>query len=191
MTHSSSYLASFVESLNKKNEKVKLHLGCGGIRWKDYINIDLYPQSESPDSSRSGCVADFFADIRKLDLPNESVDYIFSSHVLEHFTRWEALEMLQNWYNLLKNGGELVVEMPDFWRCVMWLFHPKKRKRILAQNQFYGNQWDKLDYETHRYVWKSNEFKNELLSIGFRKVMISHKTETHRPGRDMRVVAKK
>jgi len=34
---------------------VRLHLGCGGMRWKDFINVDLYPHVDSmPDSSRNG-----------------------------------------------------------------------------------------------------------------------------------------
>jgi hypothetical protein len=47
---------------------------------------------------------------------------------------------------------------------VLWLFHPLPQHRQVARNQFYGNQWDELDYETHR-------------------------TLTHYPGRDMRVTA--
>ncbi len=47
---------SLVEYINSpgQNNKVKLHLGCGGIKWKDFINIDLYPDNNLPNSSRSG-----------------------------------------------------------------------------------------------------------------------------------------
>lgn len=65
---------------------VKLHLGCGGIRWRDFINVDMYPaEAGTPDSSRIGCVADVFADMRKLGLANYSVDEIFTSHTIDHF----------------------------------------------------------------------------------------------------------
>jgi len=187
MTTPSNALSEYLR--NRAPGEVKLHLGCGGVRWQDFINVDLHPHTDAPDSSRSGCVADVFADIRHLGLEANSVDQIFTSHVLEHFPRWETEAMLRDWHRMLRQGGRLVVEMPDFWRCVMWLFHPSKRKRELGRSQFYGNQWDRLEFETHRYVWSGSEFKRALREAGFRSVRLSHRTRTHQSGRDMRVVA--
>jgi predicted SAM-dependent methyltransferase len=171
---------------------VKLHLGCGGVRRKDFVNVDLYPIDESrPDSSRDGCVADVFADIRALGLPDDSVDEIFTAHTLEHFTRWVAIDMLRDWYRMLRPSGRMVIEMPDFWRCVAWLFSPNAKRRRVARVQFYGNQQDGHDFETHRYLWSSGEFRDALGDIGFSRVTVSHRTETHFSGRDMRVEALK
>jgi predicted SAM-dependent methyltransferase len=171
---------------------VKLHLGCGGKRWEDFVNVDLYPFDPNvKDTSRSGCIADVFADIRHLDIPADTIDDIFTSHTLEHFPRWQTVEMVRDWHRMMKPGGRLVVEMPDFVRCVLWLFHPRRHKRYLARTQFYGNQWDRLEYETHRYVWSAREFTSALREIGFRKVSVTHRTLTHNPGRDMRVTALK
>ena len=181
------------EYINKNsNQSIKLHLGCGGVRWRDFINVDLNPAKPGEvDTSRSGCVADVFADMANLGLADNSIDEIFTSHTIDHFTRWRAIEMFSDWFRMLKKGGVVVIEVADFWRCVIWLFHPVRQKRWLGRSQFYGNQWDKIEYETHRYLWSSRELKRELLKIGFSSVSISHKTETHYPGRDMRVVAKK
>jgi predicted SAM-dependent methyltransferase len=186
----SEALLSYLEA--RRGTRVKLHLGCGGVRWKDFVNVDLYPADpERADSSRSGCVADVFADVRALALPEGYIDEIFSSHTLEHFPRYIALEMLRDWHRMLKRGGTMVIEMPDFVRCVLWLLHPNPKKRLAAKNQFYGNQWDGLDFETHRYVWSASEFKRELLAMGFSKVHVTHRTETHYRGRDMRITATK
>jgi predicted SAM-dependent methyltransferase len=150
---------------------VKLHLGCGGVRWLDFINVDLHPHDETKrDDSREGCIADTFADMRNLGLPEECVDEILTSHTIDHFTRWEAIDMLRDWYRMLKPGGIVVIEAADFNRCVLWLFHPSGRKRQLARSQFYGNQWDRIDYETHRYVWSARELRSVLREIGFRRV---------------------
>ncbi len=178
--------------LNRTEKVLKLHLGCGGVRWKDFINIDFYPHDDSvSDSSRSGCVADAFADMRNLQLEDNSVDEIFTSHTFEHFPRWEGVDMLIDWYRMLKPGGKLVIETPDFWRCVLWLFHPSQEKRRLGRTQFYGNQWDRLDFETHRYVWAANEILEVCELVGFSNFFVTHRTETHYPGRDMRVEAYK
>jgi predicted SAM-dependent methyltransferase len=63
---------------------IRLHVGCGGVRWRDFVNVDLYPYQEGTiDFSRDGCVADVFAYMRDLGLPDNSVDEIFSSHTID------------------------------------------------------------------------------------------------------------
>lgn len=180
-----SEYASILES-----NPLRLHLGCGGKKWKNFVNVDLYGFDESiPDSSRSGCVADASGDMRALGLADNSIDEIFTSHTLEHFTRWEAVDMLEDWFRMLKPGGIVIIETPDFVRCVLWLFHPSRSKRQLARNMFYGNQWDRIPFETHRYVWGRGELCRELSRIGFSIKEATSRTATHYPGRDQRVVA--
>jgi SAM-dependent methyltransferase len=45
------------------------------------------------------------------DLDNESFDYVYSSHCLEHMR--DPLEALLNWWRVLKPGGHLIVAVPD------------------------------------------------------------------------------
>lgn len=177
---------------NQKLASVKLHLGCGGVRWQDFINVDLHPQDPSVrDSSRNGCVADVFADIRNLGLSDNTIDEIFTSHTIDHFTRWQAIDMLKDWHRMVKPKGRLVIEAADFNRCLLWLFHPSRKKREAARTQFYGNQWDGIEFETHRYLWSARELSEVLRNIGFRQVSYSHAALTHYPGRDMRMTALK
>lgn len=176
----------------RKPDKVKLHLGCGGVRWQDFINIDFYPHDPSKkDSSRDGCVADVFGDMKSLGLPDNSIDEIFTSHTIDHFTKWVAIDMFKDWFRMLKPEGILIIEVADFWRCILWLFHLNSEKRRLARAQFYGNQWDRIDFETHRYVWSAKEIYFILREVGFRSVRIHHKTWTHYSGRDMHIEAQK
>jgi predicted SAM-dependent methyltransferase len=183
-------LSAYIEGT--KLPKVKLHLGCGGIRWRDFINVDLNPHDASmPDSSRDGCVADVLADMRALGLPDHSIDEIFTSHTIDHFTRWAAVDMFRDWHRMLKPNGLMVIEAADFVRCVLWLLHPSRQKRRAARNQFYGNQWDRIEFETHRYLWSARELVGVLREIGFRRVTCTHATLTHCPGRDMHIEATK
>jgi predicted SAM-dependent methyltransferase len=179
-----------IDLYKSSQRPLALHLGCGGERWRDFINVDYYPVEPGvTDSSRSGCLADVFADMRKLGLPDESISEIFTSHTIDHFTRWEAIAMLKDWHRMLVPGGKLVIEAADFVRCVFWLFHPSRTKRSLARSQFYGNQWDKLDFQTHRYVWSARELGRVLRDVGFSDVKWHHRTLTHHPGRDMQMTA--
>ena len=53
-----------------------------------------------------------------LNLPEQKVDYIFSSHCLEHIDRW--VDAMDYWYDVLKTGGTLFLYLPDYsqeyWR---------------------------------------------------------------------------
>jgi len=53
-----------------------------------------------------------------LNFPYENLDYIFSSHCLEHLHPW--VEVMDYWYSKLKLGGVLFLYVPDYsqeyWR---------------------------------------------------------------------------
>ena len=46
------------------------------------------------------------------NLPNNEVDYIFSSHCLEHINDW--VSVMDYWYDNLKKGGVLFLYLPDY-----------------------------------------------------------------------------
>jgi predicted SAM-dependent methyltransferase len=53
-----------------------------------------------------------------LNLPYDNVDYIFSSHCLEHIINW--VEVLDYWCECIKNNGVIFLYLPDYtqeyWR---------------------------------------------------------------------------
>lgn len=53
-----------------------------------------------------------------LNLPSKEMDYIFSSHCLEHIPNWVAV--LEYWESVLRVGGVLFLYLPDYsqeyWR---------------------------------------------------------------------------
>ena len=176
--------------------EINLHLGCGGQNFAGWINVDNYDY-EAGDTSRSGAHYDVKMDIRALDAAPDSVDRILLVHVLEHFVRWDALDLLNQFHRLLKPDGLLIMEHPDLDGCIkMYLENKASIDTPLGPlnqgfTQFYGNQWDKLDYETHRYVWTKNEMGQELNRIGFELLALDNQAQFHVPGRDMRVIARK
>ena len=177
-------------------KEVNLHLGCGGHYLDDWINIDNFDY-ENNDSSRNGSRFDLRMDIRHLDAANDSVDKMLLVHVIEHFERWETIKLLHVFFYNLKCGGTLIMEHPDLDGCIAWYLSRKKSITTplgdlnMGFTQFYGNQWDELDYETHRYVWTKGEMKHVLEEIGFEILFLDNNTIFHETGRDMRVVARK
>lgn len=62
------------------------------------------------------------------NLPDKEVDYIFSSHCLEHLDNW--VQVLEYWKTKLKSGGVLFLYLPhydqEYWRP----WHNTKHKSI-------------------------------------------------------------
>lgn len=87
-----------------KDDKVFLHLGCGGRVLDGFTNIDKY--FEDPN------VINF--DIFQLPYEDHNTDLIFCSHVLEHLPLRHAKLAVQEWARVLKpDSGKLYLAIPD------------------------------------------------------------------------------
>lgn len=84
---------------------IKINMGCGCRDFgNDWIHIDggNYPHLD-------------FNDITELQqFEDNSVDLIYSSHVIEYFDREEIVDVLKEWNRILKKDGILRVAVPDF-----------------------------------------------------------------------------
>lgn len=64
------------------------------------------------------------------NLPNNKVDYIFSSHCLEHVDNW--VETLEYWISKIKNNGVLFLYLPNFSQSYWRPWYNKKHKHCLT-----------------------------------------------------------
>jgi SAM-dependent methyltransferase len=81
---------------------IQLNLGSGDTRVADHISIDLHPG------------ADIQHDLTTpLPYVDGTVDHIYSSHVIEHFTRKEWEFVRHDWLRVLKPGGVMELRCPD------------------------------------------------------------------------------
>lgn len=107
-------LFSYVKN-NYKNDKVFLHLGCGGRVLEGFTNVDKY--YEDPD------VINF--DIFELPYESKNTDLIFCSHVLEHLPIRHAKLAIQEWARVLKpTDGRLFLAIPDLEIIIKLLLQP-------------------------------------------------------------------
>ncbi len=84
-----------------------LNLGCGQRFNPDWVNLDLHPTSPSVQKW----------DLQKdLPFPDESFDVVYHSHVLEHFSRAEGVQLLARCWRVLKPNGVIRVVVPDLER---------------------------------------------------------------------------
>lgn len=80
------------------NEEIRLNVGSGTLHIEGYHDVDLvYGERAYP-----------------LDWPDESVVEVRASHILEHFPRWQAQDVVRDWVRVLRPGGVLKIAVPDF-----------------------------------------------------------------------------
>ena len=176
----------------------KIHVCCGGVYLRGYVNIDKYP-FEVGDDSRSGCVADVLADVFELPYARGTLSEIVLVHGMEHFTRYDGVRLLEKFTDLLEPEGVLYLEMPSrnpvlFFTAVERLIALVAPRRSInafgrgpASSMLWGNQWAGFDYETHRYLWASKEIAQAGVQVGLGHHVIYRLPASHVPFRDMGV----
>lgn len=108
--------------LEKYCQGIGLDMGFGGDAiTPTAITFDM-PRPYCP--SFAGHTQILRGDCRKLPfLCDQSMDYIYSSHLLEDFHYSELVPILQEWRRVLKDGGLLITNCPDQQK---FLAHCKK-----------------------------------------------------------------
>ncbi len=141
----------------------KLHLGCGDIALKGWINLDI----DSP-------VADVLHDLTKpLPFDDGSVRYIFAEHMIEHIEYAEAENLLSECRRVLAPGGVVRMTTPDLaWLATtylssitnLWgdLWQPRSPCALLNEGM---RSWG------HRYLYDRAELRALFLSCGFKDVV--------------------
>lgn len=167
----SNRLAVRMLSLYKKR-KVKINVGCGTDYKKGWINID----NNSDNNIDSGKL-DLNWDLRNpLPFPENSVDYIFNEHFIEHLTVKEGQAAVRDFMRVLKPGGVLRMATPDLEVTIDKYLHlpleddstvktfhlgfiKTRAERINMAFRWWGHKW--------LYDW--DELERRLLEIGIKK----------------------
>ena len=82
------------------------------------MKIQLSPTRIVPNVTtvwnQPGPEVDILYDLKKLGFRENSIDAIYSFHVLDRYFLEEVGEVLVNWYRCLKPGGKLWIKVDDF-----------------------------------------------------------------------------
>jgi len=188
------HLIDIVNEKIKTNLPVKLHLGCGPNIWEDWINVEGDYIGEQP-----GIIHFNITD--PYPLPDNCVDEIFTSHVIEHIIPTDVEPMMKEWLRILKPGGFVATEWPDLLKCATFLvknpemMYTKDRNRLKhGVAGIFGNISKYQDLAMlHKWGYSEESMKVLKLEVGFSRAEIQEPIhpKTRKPMIDSRVVGYK
>ena len=159
----------------KSSTVVKLHLGSGTNYLAGWLNTDLQPATDRF----------VFVDASEpLALDAQTVDYIFTEHMIEHIELDGAISLLDECYRILKPGGKIRISTPcldhfiELFNCrkpaqaeyICWViekYFPNVSSLQAAyaiNNIFYGFG--------HKFIYDMDTLKSMLKKAGFSNISI-------------------
>lgn len=141
-----------------------LNIGCGSTFHEDWVNVDIYSTSEHV----------IEMDIRKgIAFEDSSFDVVYSSHVLEHMSKYAAEELVAEMIRVLKPGGILRLVVPDLEAIIT---NYTKFKRKLE------NSYDSLTEAN--YDWTMIELYDQVLRTKPGGIMLPFMLNPELPNKD-------
>jgi ubiquinone/menaquinone biosynthesis C-methylase UbiE len=99
---------------------VRLHIGCDtnnfGKDWK-HIDWNKYPHVDS-------------TDMTTLPFKDGTVDFIYAPHVMQYFGGDDLIDLMREYFRVMKNGSKLRVSVPDF-KAINSLYKDRSKKSDL------------------------------------------------------------
>ncbi|HEC66366.1 MAG TPA: hypothetical protein ENI23_13850 [bacterium] len=128
---------------------MKLDVGGGKKRRKGYTSIDVGDYGNN-----------IVGDFRTMKF--EDVSVVRSFFLLEHYSRKEAITVLQQWHSWLKDEGTLWIAVPDFeYICKNFDIHPYWMTR-----HTFGSQGED-SWGFHLDGWYEDKIKKLFPALGF------------------------
>jgi SAM-dependent methyltransferase len=101
-----------------------------------------------------------------LPFNDDSVDYIYASHVLEHFYRDTAEAILRDAFRVLKKGGRIRVCVPNLEHAIKLYLEGSTEKSL----EFFFLDSDAGLFYRHKYMYDFNLLRCKLRAVGFATV---------------------
>jgi ubiquinone/menaquinone biosynthesis C-methylase UbiE len=183
---------------------MKLHLGCGPVYLKGYLNCDLkgLPAKDYPElveenittvdnyfkapfekkllgvNKKNKIVIDMKVDMRKIPFKENSVEEILLVNVVDHIRFQEIPDCFDEWHRVLQPGGKLIIDVNEIRGSCEALLAAKTRKEFEWANRLiFCHARDEND--SHHWGY-TPEYLRELLEehkfthVWTKKTFIKH-----------------
>lgn len=162
---------SLKKIMPKRGGLIKLNVGCGTDYKKGWINID----NNSDNNIKK---LDLNWDLRKpLPFADDSVDYIFNEHFIEHLTIDESQAIIKDLMRVLKPGGVLRIAMPDLAETVdSYLNLPINKDPVIKKFKltYIKTKAERINIAFrewgHRWLYDAEELERRLKQAGCKHI---------------------
>lgn len=111
----------------------KLQIGSQNHPIEGWLNVDIDPKNNE---------TAFLDATKTFPLKEESFDYVFSEHMIEHIDFNEGLNMLHECFRILKKGGKIRISTPNM-EFLIALYNEHKTIEQLKYIEFSKRYFDK------------------------------------------------
>lgn len=155
-----------------KKRKVMLNVGCGTDYKRSWINID-----NNSDNNIDANKLDLNWDLRNpLPFPENSVDFIYNEHFIEHLTVEEGQAAVRDFMRVLKPGGVLRMATPDLEITIDKYLNIPLDKDPTIRNfhlDFIKTRAERINISFrwwgHKWLYDWEELERRMLEIGLDK----------------------
>jgi predicted SAM-dependent methyltransferase len=154
---------------------MKIEIGSGLSPKEGYVSCDV----------RNISGVDYVCEAHKLPFKDDSIEEIYSRHLVEHFSLKEFLEVLQEWNRVLKKGGVIYIICPNLiWHLKQIIkgSHQSFFNKNSGENDRYWGLgslfgWQQNNFDFHKFGYYFELLRDILLEFGF--VDIENLTNKH------------
>jgi predicted SAM-dependent methyltransferase len=152
----------------------KLHVGCGGHVLCGWLNTDY--DSKLP-------IVMHLDTRQHFPFKDETFNYIFCEHVIEHMSYWDGVKMLTECFRILKRFGKIRISTPDL-AFLIDLTRPDKSDLQRAYIKWAANTFipgTPDDNEVfvinnfvrdwgHTFIYDENTLRGAMTNAGFKTI---------------------
>jgi predicted SAM-dependent methyltransferase len=179
--------------LRPREQPVKVNLGCGLAVAPGWLNVDAslnalvagWPRPlhrllyRASGANRYYTCEEYCALLgghrfvhhdlaHGIPFADDCVDFVYSSHFLEHLFRPDALRLLRETHRVLRPGGVVRVCVPDLAHAIA-LYRKGEKERMLADYFFVEDLESSL--ARHKYMYDFELLARALADAGFRNIV--------------------
>ena len=135
-----------IQSYLRSHPVRKLQIGSGSSLLEEWLNTDIRPRRHERVLLDAA---------RPFPIEDETFDYVFSEHVIEHLGFPEGLSMLRQCHRILRPRGRIRIATPNLERVASLYANPKTE----VQRAY-------IEYVTDHYIAQSRGYRASFVING-------------------------